>query len=118
MNEADTCRKFIVPRLQHHDLEEVRARALLGHQAHRHDPGVREYPPTPAETSCRVLRGERGEVVDDLNVTNRGEVVFPGLRNFPRFLKHGATKANEIELVAPTGPDRTCRIQVCGFIAR
>ena len=34
------------------------------------------------------------------------------------FLKHGAKKVNEIELVAPTGRDRTCRIQVRDFIAR
>jgi len=34
------------------------------------------------------------------------------------FLKHGAKNLNEIELVAPTGRDRTCIIQVHDFIAR
>jgi len=34
------------------------------------------------------------------------------------FLKPGAKNANHFELVAPTGRDRTCRIQVRDFIAR
>ena len=32
--------------------------------------------------------------------------------------KRGALNSNEIEMVAPTGPDRTCTIQVRDFIAR
>ena len=47
-----------------------------------------------------------------------GRAGVPGSRNRAMFLKHGTKNTNEIHLVAPTGRDRTCIIQVRDFIAR
>jgi anti-sigma factor RsiW len=64
----------------------------------RYDPDLHEHQAGSAQARGVVLRGESDQDPDRI-----GRARVPCSRNIPMFLKHGAKKVNEIELVAPTG---------------
>ncbi len=59
--------------------------------------------------------GRRGPNVE---VREQNRINLRVLGRHGHVLKHGALNINEIGMVAPTGPERTYRIQVRDIIAR